>query len=33
MDQSSKIYRFCAQHKEPPVVLERAARCKVIIHG
>lgn len=30
MDQNTKIYRFCAQHKEPPVVLEQATRCKVM---
>lgn len=31
MDQSSRVYRFCAQHKEPAVVLEQAARCKVTV--
>lgn len=30
MDQNTRIYRFCRQHKEPAVVLEQAARCKVI---
>jgi len=30
MDQNTRIYRFCLQHKQPPVVLEQAARCEVI---
>lgn len=31
MDQSARIFRFCAQHKGPAVVLEQAARCEVAV--
>lgn len=31
MDQDSEIYRFCAQHKEPAVVLGQAACCEVVV--